>query len=113
MFCHHRSPFPNLFLVLGLLLISPALTTAQMTPTKLLPGSTIFYAEISNPPAILDGLLEHPVTKRLQEEEVYQEILKDSKAAEFLLVLDYIESELGMEWDDALKALTGRGYFRL
>ncbi len=109
MFCHHRSPFLNLFLILGFLLISPALATAQITPAKLLPGSTILYAEISNPPAILDGLLEHPVTKRLQEEEVYQEILKDSEVAEFLLVLDYIESELGMEWDVALKALTSGG----
>ncbi len=109
MFCHQRSPFLNLFLILGLLLISPALVVAEDNPAKLLPGSTIFYAEVSNPPAILDGLLEHPVTKRLQEEEVYQEILKDSEVAEFLLVLDYIESELGMEWDDALKALTSGG----
>ena len=109
MFCHHRSPFLNLFLILGLLLISPALAVAEDNPAKLLPGSTIFYAEITDPPAILDGLLEHPVTKRLQEEEVYQEILKDSKVAEFLLILDYVENEVGMEWNDALKALTAGG----
>ncbi len=109
MYCRCRESLLNLFFILGILLISPVLVTAQINPANLLPASTIFYAEVSNPPAVLDRLLRHPVVKRLQNEEVYQEILNDSEVSEFLMVLDYIESELEMEWDDALKTLTSGG----
>ncbi len=109
MFTCRQSPFRMFLLILGLLLTSPALTRAEVEPLKLLPGSTYLYAEIADPPAILDGLLEHPVTKRLQQEDVYQEILKAPEFSEFLMILGFVEKKLGMEWDEALKALTAGG----
>ena len=109
MYCRYRLCSLDFCLILGLVLLSPVFATAQIEPAKLLPETTVFYAEITDPPAIVDALLEHPVTKRLQEEDAYQELVKDPEVAQFLQILDYVESQLGMEWDDVLKTLTADG----
>lgn len=110
MFSNRQFRFLNLLLIIGLLVVSPVLAVAQVNdPAKLLPDSTIFYAEISNPPVILDGLLEHTLVDQLKKEEAYQAILQSPQAEEFLMVLDYVESQIGMEWDDAIKALSAGG----
>ncbi len=96
-------------LILGLVLFSPVFATAQIAPANLLPETTVFYAEVTDPPAIVDALLNHPVTKRLQKEDAYQELMKDPEVAQFLQILGYVESQLGMEWDEALKTLAADG----
>ena len=109
MYTSCRSPWLGLFLIFGILIASPVLAVAQDSPAELLPETTLLYAEISDPPAILAGVMGHSLVKSLQEEDLYQAMLKMPQATQFFQVLKHVESQLGMEWDEAFNKLTSGG----
>ncbi len=78
-------------------------------PAELLPPSTVLYAEVSDPPALLEFVWDHPVATHLRGLPAYQQALEEPDAEEFLTVLGYLEDQLGMDWREAFRVGTAGG----
>ncbi|MEZ6065057.1 MAG: hypothetical protein R3B90_04980 [Planctomycetaceae bacterium] len=76
---------------------------------ELLPPSTLFYAEVASPAAILDTILTHPLRTRVEDLEDYRKATSTKEYLGFQGILLYVESRLGMSWRAAVEALTANG----
>ena len=84
---------------------------AERTATKLLPRTTVLYAEIPNPPQLISTILEHPLRARIEALEPYQAAMKTDGYRGFLAGRKFVEIQLEMEWREALETLTTNGVY--
>lgn len=99
--------------VVGVLFLFLALpvTAAEKTPRDLLPATVIGYAEVPQPGRLLDGVLEHPLTKQLQALPEYQQALGRPEYQKGLETLAAIEKQLGEKFRPAVGKLTHGGIY--
>lgn len=100
-----RSP---VLCLLGLAVLS-AHGIAAETGADLLPPSTVLYAEIEDPSALMQAVLNHPYTANIQKLDAYQEAIKDPQYIGFMFGLRFVEAQLGMKWQQALTDLSVGG----
>lgn len=98
-----------LLLILTWCWSSAPVAAAEKTAAELLPGTTVLYAELANPAQFLETVMDHPVRQKLNELDEYQKALDSKQMREFKVVLQVIETQIGMDWQTALKTLTGGG----
>ncbi len=82
---------------------------AEKTAAELLPETTVLYAELTNPAELLETVMNHPVRKKLDGIDDYQKALQSDQMREFQAVLQVVETQIGMDWQTAVKTLTGGG----
>ena len=80
-----------------------------MTASQLLPSSTVAYAEISDPKALLATALDHSLRKRIESLPQVRKGLKSPGYTQFQAVLSVVEKQIDMKWRDALESLTAGG----
>ena len=76
---------------------------------ELLPPSTVLYAEINDPPGLVNSILDHPYTGNVKRLDAYQEAIKDPKFIGFMFGLRFVEAQLGMKWQQAIEDLSSGG----
>ena len=103
----------RLSLLPGLVLISLSgnAVAQDRSADQLLPATTIFYAEIPNPPQLISTIFDHPLRKKIEDLEPYRQATKTDGYAAFLTGRKFVELQLGMEWREALETLTAKGIF--
>jgi hypothetical protein len=79
------------------------------TAADLFPASTIAYAELRQPIALLDLILEHPLRQRVEKFDQVRELLDNPQYAQFQAIRTVIEQQIGMKWKDALATLIKGG----
>jgi len=84
---------------------------AEKSADQLLPESTIAYVEIAQPTELLHAVLEHPLRKRLEANESYRTALNSPQYRQLLLGVAFVESQLGMGWQEAIETLTEGGIY--
>jgi hypothetical protein len=95
--------------LLGLL---PALAfAADKSAAELLPGSIVGYAEIPQPGKLLDLVLDHPLTKQVEQTPEYQQALKTPQYEQGLALLKRFEQQMGQPWRESIRSLTSGGTY--
>ena len=101
-----RKLFPWLAICCTLFFTLPA--TAG-DPAELLPPSTVFYLELTDPAGAVRAVQEHALWREIQELQVYQAAVNRPQFNQFQAAVSFIESRLGMDWEEALATLTEGG----
>ena len=100
----------GLFLSLGSSLTWAAeKQSAAKTAADLFPASTIAYAELRQPIALLDLILEHPLRQGVEQFDQARQLLESPQYTQFRAIVTLIEQRIGMKWKDALATLIEGG----
>ena len=99
----------------GILSLAPFLPTsssaAEHEAIRLLPETTVLYAEVSNPPKLLSTIFDNPLAAKIQETEPWQQAIRKDDYRNFLAGRKFVEIQLGMEWREALDTLLAQGVY--
>ncbi len=101
--------------LLGLLRATTSLLGAEdlakKTAVDLLPPSTVVYVEMPAPAKLFDTVLDHPLSKQLQQQPDFQQALDSPDMQELRAVVKVFEEKLGTAWRPALNTLSGDGVY--
>ncbi|MCH7989186.1 MAG: hypothetical protein IID46_08550 [Planctomycetes bacterium] len=106
---------PSVILVCLFLGLSGSFTRAAekqsgaKTAADFFPASTIAYAELRQPMALMDLILEHPLRQRVEQFDQVRELLESPQYTQFRAIVTLIERQIGMKWKDALATLIEGG----
>ncbi|HAY79343.1 MAG TPA: hypothetical protein DCY79_05995 [Planctomycetaceae bacterium] len=89
----------------------PRFVTASdsLKSAQLMPESTIVFAEIDSPKAIIDLVLKHPLREQVENLPEIRALLNGPQMEQAKLPLGLFEAQLGMHWDEAVAAITHGG----
>ena len=73
------------------------------------PASSVFFAEVNDPQAIIALVLDHPLRARVESIEAYKAAITTPAYRQFSLGRMMVEGQLKMPWREALETLLGRG----
>lgn len=90
---------------------SAGLSAGELHATQLLPESTVGYVEVSNPPAIVATILDHPLSAHIQNMEVFRKATASQGYGTYLTGRKFFEIQIGSEWRPAIEALTAGGVY--
>jgi hypothetical protein len=90
-------------------LVAAGATAAERTAAELLPASTVLYAELSQPKALLATVLDHPLVKKVEALDAYRQATADPKYVQFRAIVTLVEGQLGQGWRQALESITAGG----
>lgn len=76
---------------------------------SLLPDSTVIYVEVPNPPDLLATIFDHPLRAKIEALAPWQAATKTDGYRQFLTGRKFFEVQMGMEWREAVEALTASG----
>ncbi len=76
---------------------------------ELLPASTVFFAEIHDPAAAVEGFLEHSYFANLQKLDAFKQLAKSPQYLQGITGLRFVEFQIGMSWQNAVKTLSAGG----
>lgn len=79
------------------------------SPARLLPATTVFYAEVPRPAEVIAAIYDHAIADRLRAAPEYKAALATPQAFVFNAGLKLVENRLGMTWREAVAALTAGG----
>ncbi|MCH7687187.1 MAG: hypothetical protein IH899_10980 [Planctomycetes bacterium] len=83
--------------------------SGEKTAADLFPASTIAYAELRQPIALMDLILEHPLRQRVEQFDQARQLLESPQYTQFRAIVTLIEQQIGMKWKDALATLIEGG----
>jgi hypothetical protein len=84
---------------------------AKKSALDLLPPSTVAYVEIPSPGKLLDTILDHPLSKQLQQQPDYARALESPDMQKLQEVVKVVEEKLGAKWRPAITSLTADGIY--
>jgi len=87
------------------------LSAAELQPADLFPETTVAYAEISDPKALLEEVLDHPLTQHIQTLDVYRKLTESQGYRNFLTGRKLFELQIGADWRPAIEAISARGIY--
>lgn len=82
---------------------------AALSAAELLPPGTLFIAELPDPAATLDRVLNHPLIARLEALPVYEQAMANPDLAKLEAAVEYFENRLGTDWQSLVMTLTRGG----
>ena len=95
---------------LGLFVV-PNLRAGDLTASQLLPDTTIVYVEVTDTPAIMACLYDHPVSHHIQNLEAWKQATQTEQYRGFLTGRKFLEIQIGSDWRPALEALSAGGIY--
>ena len=78
---------------------------------ELLPASCVLYAEASKPNELINTILNHPLRAELEAQDVWKNVTQTQPYRNFLTGRKFFEVQMGMEWREAIEALTAGGVY--
>ncbi|MEX0939536.1 MAG: hypothetical protein WDZ59_16855 [Pirellulales bacterium] len=95
-------------------MLAAPVAAAEKTAPELLPQTTVFYAELTQPNEFLGLVLEHPLRERVEGIDGVQNALKGNEYLQLKAAVAIAEAQLGMTWREAAEKLVAGGiYFGL
>jgi hypothetical protein len=85
------------------------LAAAEKTALDLLPPTTVGYLEVPQPGKLVGLMLDHPLTKEIEQQPVYQKAMAGREYQQIQAGLKLVEDTLGMKWRDAIERLDSGG----
>lgn len=82
---------------------------AERSPAECFSGTTLAYVEAGPPSKIVQMLLEHPLRERIESLPQVQQALKSKEYIGFLAGVGMAQVITGMEWEESLDTLAGKG----
>ena len=104
-------PLFTAFSVVTALCPSLILLADEPYASQLLPNTTVAYLEIAQPVTILNTVLDHPLSQRVQAMDVYKKAQMSEGFRGFLTGRKFFELQIGADWRPAIDALTARGIY--
>lgn len=83
--------------------------TSTIRASQLVPETVVLYAEIISPADVISGLLDHPLRSRLESHEVFRNATQTQDYRNFLTGRKFFELQMGLEWREAITAITEKG----
>lgn len=77
----------------------------------LLPSSTVVYLEVPEPQVLLDFVFDHPLRSRIESHALFDKATKSQPWRNFLTARKVFEVQMGMEWRQAITALSAGGIY--
>lgn len=71
----------------------------------LLPPTTVLYAELTDPTALISLVFDHPLRQKIEALEPYQSAIQSPGYKSFLFGRAMVETQLQMSWREAVEAL--------
>jgi len=88
--------------------LSPA-SAQQLAGPDVLPQSTAVCVSVTDPPALLNLLVQHPLVQRLQEVPGIRQALASPQLQPVLTGRNFFQLQMGMPWLEALQAISAKG----
>jgi hypothetical protein len=85
------------------------LTAEDMRADQLFPATTIGFVEIQSPPALMNAILDHPLSNWVQGLNEFSAATKTEGYRSFLTGRKFFEVQIGAEYRPAIEALTEHG----
>ncbi|MEM8667640.1 MAG: hypothetical protein AAGG48_09010 [Planctomycetota bacterium] len=99
----------------AILLLSFALAVPRATgespesaDAALYPETTIYYAELTDPPALVSLIFDHPLREKIEQLPQYQMATQTPDYKRFLFGRAMVETQLQMSWREALDTLLAK-----
>jgi hypothetical protein len=88
-----------------------AVPASAETPdvARLLPNTTVFFAEIAEPAKLVDAVADHPLVAKVQQTQGYRDVTATPQYLVGQFILGSIEAKLDQKWRPALKSAFGGG----
>ena len=83
----------------------------ERTAAEMLPPSVALYAEIRNPKSILELVLDHPLSHRVQETADYRKALESPDYLRFKAGVAIVEAQMELPWRKLVESLTAGGVY--
>ncbi len=97
------------FSLLLLLLVSASGIADDRSAAELFPPTTILYAEIPQPAALIDVYENHPLRKRIEKLQGVKDAYENKQFLQFKAAVAIIEAKLGQSWQQVLQSVTEGG----
>ena len=104
-----------LLTVAGVIVLGSVAQALAMEPepdaAALFPQTTVLYGEVSRPAEILSAILSHPLRSKLESSASFRDATQTQPYRDFLTARKVFEIQMGMDWPEAVKAMTEGGVF--
>lgn len=101
---------PVLVLLAALVFAPQAFSDAE-TAARLMPASTILYAEIPHPTDVVASVMDHPLFAQLEAHPAYEKARQTQQYRNYLTGRKFFEIQMGLPWREAVTAMTHHGIF--
>ncbi|NNE00107.1 MAG: hypothetical protein HKN47_22535 [Pirellulaceae bacterium] len=101
--------FAGLTIVVGCAAVVPAQAPATRAVVDLLPPTTVLYAELTDPAALLSIVVDHPLRAKIEALPPYQQAIQTPQYKQMLQGRDRFETVVGMPWRQAIETFTANG----
>jgi len=91
--------------------VAPTLRAGDLTPSQLLPDTTVGYVEVTDTAAIMASLYDHPVSHHIQNLDVWKTATQTEQYRAFLTGRKFLEIQIGSDWRPALEELSVGGIY--
>jgi len=81
----------------------------ERSAAALLPTTTVLYAEMTQPSAVVELLREHPLRARVEALQGVKDAYATKQYLEFKAVVAVVEAQLGQTWPQVVKAAAAGG----
>ncbi len=100
-------------LTLAFLLSQATWSTGQdvQSADQFFPASTVIYLEVSDPPQLIDAVMNHKLRGRIEGMDQVQQFLKSPQYTMAMMGKELLEKQLGCTWDIALRNVTSEGLY--
>lgn len=92
----------------GIIGVSPV-SAQQLSGPDVLTQTTAVCFSVTDPPALLDSLIRHPLVERLQEIPGIRQALASPQLQPLLTGRNFFQLQMGMPWLEALQAISAKG----
>jgi len=89
----------------------PRPANPDATAAELLADSTVLYAELADPPRLVQRVLTHPLASKVQASDTVRGIYESPEVAKMRLGVGFVELGLGMTWQSLVDNLTTGGIY--
>lgn len=79
--------------------------------SRFFPSTTAIFLEISDPPQLIDAVMNHRLRQKIEEIDQVQQFVKSPQFAMAMMGKELLEKQLGCSWDTALRNVTSEGLF--
>lgn len=109
----YGAPAISIALTMVLLLSLSSSTWGQdiESAAQVLPGTTVVYLEVSDPPRLIESVMNHKLRGKVESMDRVQQFLKSPEYTMAMMGKELLEKQLGRSWDEALSNVTSEGLY--
>lgn len=83
----------------------------ELTAADIFPASTVLYADIGQPTAVLNSIVDHPVLQQVTQTQPLQKAFASPQFFGVLAGRNFFQMQMGTDWREALSGITAQGVY--